>query len=208
VGVVRNSAVDSLTEAPRPLVYHPWAQRPSNVLTLHVRTSGNPLALVEPVRRQFAAVHPELPALDPGTLADHMQAATFVQFVGATAFSIFGLVGLSIAAIGLHGVVAQFSAERRRDIAISMALGARPANVVAMVIGPALRLTSIGLVVGGMLSVAAGTLVRNQLVGVDGIDAVALAGAIGLLATITLAGCAWPTWRATRPDLAVGVGSI
>jgi hypothetical protein len=65
VGVVRNAAIDSLTEPPRPLVFQPWTERLTNVLTLHVRTGADPKALTEPVRRAMTVVHADLAALDP-----------------------------------------------------------------------------------------------------------------------------------------------
>jgi predicted permease len=200
VGVARNIAIDSVKDPPRPLVYHPWAQSASTALTLHVRTRTDPLALAEPVRRQLAAVHADLPALEPGTLADHMHAATFVQSVGAAVFSVFGLVALAIATVGLYGVVAQFVAEHRREIAVIVALGATPRIVASAVVRPALGLTLIGLGSGAVLGAAGATLLRNQLVGIAAIDVVSIAGGVALVVIAALASCVWPTWRAIRVD--------
>src|SRR5262245_21533057 len=129
-----------------------------------------------------------------------MQAATFVQSVGASAFTAFGLVALAIAAIGLHGVVAQYVAERRREIAVTVALGATPAMVAGAVVRPALWLTAGGLIVGIALTAAAGALVRSQLVGVNAIDAVSIGGAAIALVLTGLGSCAWPVRRAMRMD--------
>jgi predicted permease len=200
-GVVRDSAVDTLTEGPRPLVYHPWTQAPTNALTLHVRTTAvDPLALIEPVRSALASVHADLPALDPGTLADHMRAAVFVQSVGASAFTAFGLIAILVATIGLYGVVAQHLAERRRDVAIMAALGASPRTIAGSVARPALGLTVAGLAAGAGPAVAAGMLVRGQLILVDALDPISMGGSVVTLAVTAVASCAWPVWMAIGTD--------
>jgi putative ABC transport system permease protein len=205
---VRNAAIDSLTEPPRPLVFQPWTQRVSSVLTLHVRTSTDPMGLVEPVRRALAGVHGDLAALDPGTLADHMLAATFVQSVGASVFTAFGLIAIVIAAIGLHGVVAQFVAEHRREIAVTVALGATSATVARSVIGPALRLTLYGLTLGAALASAVSWFVQSQLIGIAPIDVATVVVAMLLLASASLASSFVPAWRAVRLDPVAAIRGV
>lgn len=207
VGVARNAAIDSVKEPPGPIVYHSWSQSASAALTLHVRARTNPLSLVDPVRRQLAAIHADVPALDPGTLADHMHAATFVQSVGASVFSVFGLIALLIATVGLYGVVAQFVAERRRDTAVMIAIGATPATVAREVMKPALRLTIVGVAIGATLAAASAPLIRSQLVGIEGLDVVSLAAGISAIVVAALTSCAWPTWRALRLDPVAAIRS-
>ena len=200
VGVVRNAAIDSLTEPPRPLAFQPWTQRMTNVLTLHVRTAADPKGLTESVRRALASVHQDLSALDPGTLTEHMLAATFVQSVGASVFTAFGLVALVIATIGLFGVVAQFVSERRRDIAVIVALGATPSAVIRAVMSPALRVTLLGLASGTVLAAVAAWLVRSQLIGIAPIDLAAIAAGNLILAAAALLSAVVPAWRAILID--------
>ena len=200
VGVVRNAAIDSVTDPPGPLVFHPLPQSPTSAVTLHARTLANPLLVSEAVRRELLATHADLPAMDPRTLADHMQAATFVQSVGATVFSVFGVITLLIASVGLYGVVAQVSAERRREFAIIAALGATPRMVVYAVLKPALVLTACGLGCGAALAAAAATLVQGQLVGVGALDVASIAGSTGLVVVAVIASCIWPICRALRLD--------
>jgi predicted permease len=202
LGVARDSIVDSLTEPPRPLVYVPFGQVAPDALTFHlrVRPGTDPLLLVHPLRRVLAAVNADLPALDPGTLASHMEAGTFVQSVGASVFAVFGLLALAIAAAGLYGVVAAYVAERRREIAISVALGASPRIVASAVLTPALRLTVVGLAIGIVSTSGLSALVRSQVIGVSLLDAWALLSGAALLVLVTLATCAWPAWRAIRLD--------
>jgi predicted permease len=200
VGVAQDSAIDSLTDFSRPLVYVPWAQQPSSSVTLHVRTLVDPLTLVEPVRRELAAVHPDLPALDPGSFADHMRAATFVQSVGASMFTVFGVIALLIAAIGLHGVVAHHVTERRREIAVMVAIGASPAEVLRSVVWPAVRLTSLGLAIGTLLAAGGARFVQSQLIAVANFDVTSILTAVGVLMVVALASCLWPAWQAARLD--------
>ena len=138
--------------------------------------------------------------MDPRTLADHMQAATFVQSVGATVFSVFGVITLLIASVGLYGVVAQVGAERRREFAIIAALGATPRMVAYAVLKPALVLTACGLGCGAALAAAAATLVQGQLVGVGALDVASIAGSTGLVVVAVMASCISPICRALRLD--------
>jgi predicted permease len=200
VGVAKDSAIDSVADPPAPLVYHAWAQTRPTTLTLHVRAASAPLSLVEPVRRQLAATHPDVPALDPGTLADRMQAAMFVQNVGGTVFTGFGLIALAISTVGLAGVAAQFVAAGGRDLAVLVALGATPGGVMRAVITPPLRLTLVGIGFGALLSTVAAILIRSQLVGPARLDVASIAGASGLVVVTSLLSCLWPMWRAVRLD--------
>jgi predicted permease len=201
VGVAKDAVVDGLSDPVQPLVYHPWAQLAVTSVTLHVRsTGGDALALVAPVRRALTETHADLVALDPGTLADHMQAAVFVQSVGASAFSVFGLIAVAITAVGLYGVVAQYAAERTRELAIAVAIGASPLSIAVHVTAPVFKLTAVGLVIGAVLAIGSGALVRNQLIGVGNLDLQSIAGSVLLLAAVTVVSCAWPTWQATRTD--------
>jgi ABC-type antimicrobial peptide transport system permease subunit len=165
-----------------------------------VRATTDALSLADPVRRRLSAIHDDLPALDPGTLADRMQAATFVQNVGGTVVSVFGVIALLISTVGLAGVAAQFVAQRRRELAVIVALGAAPRHVARSVIAPPLRLTLLGIVIGTVLSSGAAVLLRNQLVASAAIDVISIAGAGGIVVVTSGLSCLWPMWRAIRLD--------
>jgi predicted permease len=205
VGVARDAAYEDLGGPPRPLVYMPYGQQTPDVLTLHVRASKAAGAVVEPIRRALARVHPDLPVLDPGTLADHMGAATVVQSIASAVFGAFGIVALLLSAIGLYGVVAGAVADRRRDIAVSIAMGATPRAAAAAIGGPALRLTLLGLGIGGGLSVGAGLLVRGLLIGVSPVDWASLAATASVLLSVGVLTAIGPAWRAARIDPALAL---
>jgi predicted permease len=205
VGVARDAAFEDLGGPPRPLVYVPYGQHTPDVLTLHVRTTMAADVLVEPIRRAFAAVHADLPVLDPGTLADHMGAATAAQSIGSAVFGAFGLAALVLSAIGLYGVVAGAVEDRRRDIALSIAIGATPRAAAGAIVGPAIRLTLLGLAIGGALSIGAGLLVRALLIGVSPVDACSLAATTGALVLVGVLTAVGPARRAARIDPALAL---
>jgi hypothetical protein len=199
VGVARDSVLTSLTDAPPPLVYRPFGQVIPDTLTLHVRSRVDPLGLTDVVRRTLAAVHPDLPALDPVLLSDAMTSGTFVQSVGSAVFAAFGLVALLIAATGLFGVMASHVAERRRELAIAIALGASPRRVVATIVAPAAWLLVAGLAAGAALAVAVGLVLGSRMAGTRLDVAILGTGAVVLVAVAAVTAL-WPAWRAIRID--------
>lgn len=200
VGVVRNAVVDDLSGPVRALVYHAFGQVTPNAVALHVRSNGNPLLLMRPLQKAFGDTHADLPVLDPRPLAEHMGAATFVQSVGSVVGGVFGLVALLIAGTGLYGLVSTDVVERRRDIAVAIAIGASPRTVLRAAIGPAIRLTAMGLTIGGGVSIAIALLIRNQLNGVAALDPFAFIGSLGVLVIVTAVASISPAWRAVRID--------
>ncbi len=200
VGVARNAATQSPTEPPPPLAYHVFGQAAATSLTLHARTAQDPKAMIEAVRREFAAVHADLPVLDPGTLTEHMAASVFVQYVGSSVLGGFGILALLITGTGLYGVLAYAVVQRRREIAITVALGATPRDVATTVLGGGLRLAAAGVACGLALAVAVAMLVRSQLAGVSPTDAVALSGSLAVVGLVVVLASVGPAWRAVRMD--------
>jgi ABC-type antimicrobial peptide transport system permease subunit len=168
---------------------------------MYFRVDGaDPLVLVETIRSTLASVHPELSPLDPGTFASHMQAAFFVQSVGSSMLSIFGTIAALITAAGVGGLAAQSVAERRKEMAIAIALGAGPRAVAWTIFAPMLKLTGLGVMAGLIIARAAAGLIRSQLPGVNGMDGWVLASTTALVMVIAIASCAGPLWRAIHTD--------
>ena len=200
VGVARNSTYREIGEKPYPLVYQSLAQNHLPFSTLHVRAAQDPRALAESVRREFTAVNADMPFFDPGTLREHMAASTFVQTVGASLLGSFGSMALLIAGAGIYGVLAYSVAQRRREIAITVALGATPRRVMATVLGYGMRMTLLGVAVGGAAAFAAARLVQGQLLGIRPSDPATYAGTALVLTFVAVVACVIPAWRATRVD--------
>lgn len=199
VGVVRDSVITSLTESPPAVVYRPFGQVMPDGLVWHVRSRSDPRLLAEPVRRALASAHADMPALDPLLLSEAMTSGTFVQSVGSAVFAVFGAVAVLIAAIGLFGVMASYVAERRRELAIAVALGASHRRVVVTVVVPALRLLGLGVLVGAALAVAGATVLSSRVSGAR-LDISTLVGGVTLLACVSVLTALWPAWRAMRID--------
>ncbi|MGH9935385.1 MAG: FtsX-like permease family protein, partial [Blastocatellia bacterium] len=200
VGVARNSSYRNLGETPYPVVYSALPQRFESVTTLHARTVNEPKLLTETLRREFAAVNADLPFLEPRTLAEHVSASSFAQFIGASMLSAFGALALLMSAVGLYGVLAYIVNQRRREIAIRLSLGARSADVLRMMLGQGLRLIAVGLGLGLPAALAAGHLLRNQLPGVNPFDPLTFSTIALLLAGVALLACWIPARRATKVD--------
>jgi predicted permease len=200
VGVARDAAYRDLGEAPYPVMYLPLSQRYAPAFTLHVRTSGDPKALVEPLRAEFARVDPNLPFLDARTMREHFGASTFVQYVGASTLGAFGTMALLLAAVGLYGVLSYAIAQRGREIAIRVALGATPRDVLSIVAGQGLRVVALGLAAGALLALGAGRLLGNKVVGVSADDPTTFVAVALVLGVVAALACLVPALRSLRVD--------
>jgi len=205
VGVAKDSKYRYLSEPPYPVVYWALAQRYETNLTLHIRTAQEPVALTESVRREFTAINPDLPFLDPRTLRQFISAPNFVPFIGAACSGGFGALALLLAAIGMYGVLAYAVSQRRREIAIRMALGATSRDVMRLILERGVKLTLIGVAVGTGFALAAGRLLSSQLLSSQLLQ-VGPGGPLMFIAvTLLLAGVAslacWiPARKATKVD--------
>ena len=200
VGVAKDSTYNDLGETPYPAVYSALPQRYASAVTLHLRTVNEPKLLTEAVRREFAEVNASLPFLDPRTLAEHISASRFVQFIGASMFSGFGALTLLLAAVGMYGLLSWIVTQRQREYAIRMALGATRGNALRLALGQGLRLTFVGLVIGAGLAFGAGRLLRSQLLGINPNDPLTFVITVLLLAGVASLACSIPAWRATKVD--------
>ena len=201
VGEVADTKHASLADAEPPLVmYVPYAQeRPTN-LSLLVRTrDGTPMSAAR-IRRIVAGVAPSARVEDPRPLGSVIAMTLEPQRLASMWIGAFGSVALVLAAVGLYGVVAQGVLQRRRELAVRTALGARPRAIARLVIGEGLALGAAGAVAGLAASVLAMQLVRAQLDGVGAFDARAMAVAAALLTAMVLLACWIPARRAARLD--------
>jgi predicted permease len=212
VGVARNvvrgfDGIRALTGPAKPAYYASFAVAPAKAFTLHLRTTGDPLALVPAVRRAFADVAPGLPLLRPETLAEHATGAFFLQRIGAAVLGALGGVVVLLAALGLYGVTAHAVTERTREAGVRVALGATSRQVMQTFLGESLRLAGLGLAIGALGALAIGGLLASQLYGVDGRDPLTLVGTALLLALVAAVATYLPARRATRVDPVIALRS-
>jgi putative ABC transport system permease protein len=201
VGIVGNIRHDGPELPVRQEFYLPLAQSRFSLLTLAVRTAGDPLVVLPAVRRAIWSVLPGLPFFDETvTLEAFMDRLTARRRFSMALLSLFGVLGLAIAAVGVYGVLAHRVAQRTREIGIRMALGATPGGVVRMVLGQAVVLLGFGLALGLWGAWQFGAGVKAFLFGTEAADPLLFAAALlGLAAAGLLAGIA-PARRASRVD--------
>ena len=200
VGVAKDGHYRQLTDQPFPLIYRPYWRAYSPTTTLHIRTSGDPRAMIEPLREVVRSVYADLPFLDPRTLSDNVLQSTIAQQLGSKSLAVFGGLALVLAAIGIYGVMAYSVSQRTRELGLRVALGAARGDVARLVIFQGLRLTLVGGAVGGILAFGVGHLLESLLLGVSPADPVTF-GVIALLVVgVALAAALVPARRALRVD--------
>jgi putative ABC transport system permease protein len=201
VGVVRDSKANSLAESPRPYLFTPLRRDavPAE-MAVFVRTRGDEATSAATLRRDAAALDPEVGAFDVMPLRTYIDAPLFARRIAATLLTVLGTVALLLAAVGLYGLMAHAVGERTQEIGIRMAIGAEPADVLGMVVRRGMSLTAAGLLIGTLVALAVGRLVSSLLVDVSPWDPSVFAGATLFLGLVALAASGLPALRASRLD--------
>ena len=209
VGVVKGMQDLFPGETPKPYVFQPIGQAYRSEMTLLVRSAQDPSALEAPLRKTIADLDPSLPVFDVRTMDEHLhngQAFLFLR-IGSAFASVFGLLALVLAIVGVYGVVSYSVAQRTREIGVRVALGARITSILRLVVGQGMRLAWIGAAAGLVLSLATTGILSSILIGVAPRDPVVLTLVVGLLTLITGAACLVPAWRAARIDPRISLRS-
>ncbi|MFI5232894.1 MAG: ADOP family duplicated permease [Gemmatimonadales bacterium] len=201
VGIVGDVADERLDgHANRASFYTPYQQFTYAARAVFVRTAGDPLALVPAARKAVASVAPDLPLYDVQTMEQRIGGSWARHRFDAELFTVFGVVALLLAAIGTYAVVAYAVARRTREMGIRLALGARPAAVVRLVVREGLAFPSAGLAIGIVGALAVTRLLRSELYGVGTTDLRVFAVTAALLLCVSVLACIVPALRATRAD--------
>jgi predicted permease len=200
VGIARDiqssSLIDGLSGA---WVYVPFQQHYLSSLTIVARTTRGQ-RIADEVRALLTSMNPNLPVVSAQTLDDAVSVGLAPQRVAASVAGSFGVVGLMLAGIGIYGVMAYAVTRRTREIGIRVALGARRADVISMILREGLFLTAIGSAIGVILAAATSRVLAGFLFGIPPVDPVTFAGTTVLFAAIGVAACCVPVLRATRID--------
>jgi predicted permease len=201
VGVVRDSSNGGIGQPPPPVFYLPYLQQGSSRVTLQLRTDGDPAALTSLVRQQISALDPEVAPLSVLTMTNAFSSnGLFTSRMVALLGGAFGLIALSLAVVGLYGVVSFLVNCRTQEIGIRMALGAQRSNVLRMILVNGVSLAAIGVVIGMIAALAASPLIRSLLNGVSPRDPLTFMSIGLLLLTATFVASWIPAHRATRVD--------
>lgn len=200
VGVVRDSVQGALGEQAQPVVYLALEQRFQTLLTLCVLSNANPDAVLPVVRGRVQALDENLALTNAFTIQQIIAAGLWAPRMGAALFGTFGLLGMLLASIGLYGVIAYLVAQRTNEIGIRMALGARPRDVLGLVIGQGMRLTLLGILLGGAGALAVTRFMSTLLFDVAPYDPTTFLVVSIVLISVALLAAWLPARRASRID--------
>lgn len=188
--------------SPTVIQYVAWAQLPYSLGGIHfeLRTPGDPLALVPSVRAAVHEIDPELPVAEFKTQTEQIAETLVQERLFGLLSSCFAGLALVLACIGLYGLIAYSVARRTHEIGVRMALGARQADVLGMIMGDGLRLLLIGLILGIAGAFALTRLLASLLFDVKPTDPITFAAVALILTGATLCACYLPARRAAKVD--------
>jgi ABC-type antimicrobial peptide transport system permease subunit len=188
-------------QAPGPFLWRSLQQNGPYMPTLHVRIAGADTgAMIAAVRREFDSIDKGFPIFNIRTMADRMDDALSSERMVASIAEAFGALALTLAAVGIYGVLAYSVSRRTREIGVRMALGARRGAVVWLVARKALSLVLAGTVAGAVLAGIGSRVLAQYLRNVSGVDLQVAAVAAGIIAAITAAAVTVPALRGCRID--------
>jgi predicted permease len=201
VGVVKDARYLNLREQAGPMYYVPFYQTGwQGQMTLVVRTASDPTIVAAVVQREARALDNAMPLFAVETLATQIEASLSQERLVAAISSVFGLLALLLACIGLYGLLSYTVTRRTNEIGIRLALGAQSQDVLWLVFRDALWMVLIGIAIGGPAAVAATRLISSQLFGVTGADLFTIFSACMILSAVAALASFLPARRATRVD--------
>jgi putative ABC transport system permease protein len=200
VGVVGHVRHTGLDVEPRPTAYWSYLQRGQDRMAIVMRTPGDPRQLVAPVIAAIHAVDPEQPAYDVQTMEAVLEATLAQRWLNMLLLIAFATVSLTLASIGLYGAMAYAVSQRAREFGVRIALGARPRDVVRLVVGQAAQLAATGAIAGLAVAWLVSRALQSLLFRVPARDMASFALSALVLAGVTLLASYLPARRAARVD--------
>jgi predicted permease len=210
IGVARTSKYESLTEDEVPFVYLPLAQSYTPALTVHARTAAAPHASLDSLRRTLIAIDADLPVFDVKTMNEQIALGVLPLRVGAGLSSLFGVLALGLACIGLYGTLAYVVSQRTAEIGIRMALGAQRRQLLGLVIRQGMRPLVWGTMLGLLPCVILGMVLALEIYPKYEVvlaDIAFLAGIVVAQGSVAWLACWIPARRAVRLAPAVALRS-
>jgi putative ABC transport system permease protein len=200
IGVVRDVKHASLRVDAEPEIYVTHAQFPRNSMTLVVRADSDPNRLIGAIRNEVQQLDNELPVFNVKTLDQYLSASVAEPRFNTLLIGSFAGLALLLTAIGLYGVMSYAVTQRTHEIGIRMALGARPRDVLRLIIGQGMGMAVIGMGIGIAAAYGLTRVMASLLYGVSATDPTTFAVVIALLTVVALLACYIPARRATKVD--------
>ncbi len=206
VGIVSDMR-PSITGEPAPEVYFPYAQHPLPRMALVVRAYGDPAGLFQAIRGEMSRMHPSVPLARAETMDEAIAQMKAPDRLITLLVACCAGLAIVLAAVGIYAVMSYSVAERTREIGVRIALGARPFDVVALIVRQGGLVAGIGLLAGWALSMMFSRLLRAFLYEVGPHDPATLAAAAGFLAAVAMVAIVVPALKAARCDPVVAIRS-
>ncbi len=200
VGVVGDVRHGGLEDEPEPEMYINYLQGPPVSPFIVMRTAGDPALLAEPVRAEMRRIDKNIPLYDMRTMARLRSEAISTRRFILLIVGAFGVLALGLAAIGVYGVMSLIVSERTREVGVRLALGAKPSQLLGMIVGQAATLGAIGVAIGVLVALPMAPLLAGQLYGIHSIDAATFVSVPAALLLISALAALVPARKAMRID--------
>ncbi len=200
IGIVADTRDFDLSKEPQPEYYTPLFQQYVDSPLVMIRTTGDPMSIANVASQVVWSLEPEQPITNIAELSRDVSARVGEPRMHVILLEIFAGIGLSLALLGVYGVLAYSVARRTREIGIRMALGARPGTVLGMIIRQGIVLAIAGTAIGIAGAFALNKFIASELYGVKPTDPVTFLGVSVLMLAVACLACGIPAWRAMRTD--------
>ena len=201
IGVVGRVKMESLNHnSDRVQGYFPFAQVPNTSMTVIVKGTSDPSQLISSIRAAVKEIDPDQPIYNPRTMYDIRAESVAPERLNLTLLSLFAGLALVLAIVGIYGVMSYSVTQRTHEIGIRMAIGARPRDVFAMILGHGMKLSLLGVVIGLALAFGLTRLMETMLFGVAPTDLTTFTAISVLLVSVALLACYLPGRRATKVE--------
>jgi macrolide transport system ATP-binding/permease protein len=200
IGVAKDGKYQQLGEEPMPLFYLPVLQSYRASMIVHLRTTGDPVALTDAFRREVRAMDPDLPLTGVKPMREHLRISVFSQRMAASFLGSFGLLALLLATIGLYSLIRYAVSQRTREMGVRLALGAQRADISRLIVGEGMILALAGLGLGIVAAFGVTRLLASLLLGVSATDPIIFVAIAVLLATVSALSSYLPARAAAKVD--------
>ena len=200
IGVIRDAKYSSVRSEAPPTVYVPFAQGRQTDVVFEVRTALEPANVIPGIRQNVAQLHPNLPLINVSTQTEQIEGRLEQERLFAQAYAVFGGLALTVAGVGLFGLMSYSVTKRTKEMGIRLAIGAAKSDVLWLVLRDSLMLVGVGIAIGLVGVVAAGGVLSSLLYGITPTDSATILVASAVMLSVSALAGYLPARRAARVD--------